>query len=344
MSRIRKLYFFDKSKIKKMISFLNNGSEDAYINDVMFNPFCHLHYFIPLRFKFLPESYVLKDGKNVKGLVTVEPTRCPLKQMEIQKLLFEENCYFEAEELIQFVVSRYKAMGTASFIVRVSDNLPELVKLFVSKCGFSQISYEKLWKIKKADGDISEKLRIREFRNSDSAVTASIYNESLLPHIRPLLSADTREHRESLFRGLSYSTEYKYVVEDRKNSNILAVFSIQTTDNKNYVLDIINSSWVDIDLDSILAYAYKKIQKRNKNFVLYFRTKKYTHSGEQYEKDMFERKNECVQNQVVLTNSSAKIIKETENSGKFTVLNKLYVASGVNIGGVSNKRELANKL
>ena len=327
-----------------MISFLNNEDEEAYINNYMFNPLLPLHSFIPLRFKFLPESYVMKDKKEIKGLITVEPTRCPTRQMEIQKLLFEENCYFDAEELIQFVVSKYKAMGTASFIVRVNDNLPELVKLFVSKCGFSQISYEKLWKIIHVNDSISKNLKFREFRNSDSAVTSTIYNESLLPHIRPLLSVDTREFRENIFRGLTYYTEYKYVVEDKKSSNILAVIIIRTTDSKNYILEVINSSWTDIDIDSIIYFANKKIQKRNKNFNLFIKTKKYTHSGEQYEKEFLERKYECVQNQVVLTNSSAKIIKETERSGKFTVLNNIYSASGVNIGGVSSKQELAGKL
>ena len=344
MSRIRKLYFFDKKNTKEMISFLNNEGEDTYINNYMFNPLFPLHALIPLRYKFLPESYVMKDKKEIKGLITVEPTRCPLRQMEIQKLLFDENCFFEAEELIQFVVSKYKAMGTASFIVRINDNLPELVKLFVSKCGFSQISYEKLWKITHVNDSISNKMKFRGFRNSDSAVVSSMYNESLLPHIRPLLSADTKEFKENVFRGLSYYTEYKYVVEDKKTSNILAVIIIKTTDNKNYVLEVINSSWTEIDIDSIIYFADQKIKKRNKKYSLFIKTKKYTHSGEQYEKEFFERKYECVQNQIVLTNSSAKIIKETERSGKFTVLNNIYGASGVNIGGISSKRELVNKL
>ena len=33
---------------------------------------------------------------------------------------------------------------------------------------------------------------------------------------------------------------------------------------------------------------------------------------------------ECVQNQIVLTNSSAKVLKSTEKNKKFTVLNGFY--------------------
>ena len=73
MTKIRKLYFFDKKKAQEMISFLNNSANDTYINRIMFNPFAFLHHYLPLKWKFLPESYVLKDGKEIKGLITVAP-------------------------------------------------------------------------------------------------------------------------------------------------------------------------------------------------------------------------------------------------------------------------------
>ena len=145
MSKIRKLYFFDKDNTREMMPFLNDSTNDTYINHIMFSPLVVFHHLVPLKFKYLPESYVLKEGKEIKGLITVAPSRHRARQMEIQRLLFEENSYDVASELIQYVVSKYKAMGTSSIIVRIDDYLPELVKLFVSKCGFSQISYEKMW-------------------------------------------------------------------------------------------------------------------------------------------------------------------------------------------------------
>jgi hypothetical protein len=110
----------------------------------MFNPLVMLHHLLPLRFKFLPESYVLKEGKDVKALITVAPTKSWQKKIEIQKLFFEENSLDVAADLVQYVVSKYKAMGATSVIVKVDDFLTELLQMFVSKCGFSQISQEKL--------------------------------------------------------------------------------------------------------------------------------------------------------------------------------------------------------
>ena len=270
----------------------------------------------------------------MKGLITIAPSRSPLNQMEIQKLLFEENRYEYAGELIQYVVSKYKAMGTASIIVRIDDYLPELIKLFVSRCGFSQISYEKLWVADNinADGESYKQYnpkRFREFRNSDAAVVASLYNEQLLPHFRPLLGKDARDFKDGLFPGLSYYSEYKYVYRDIKSKNILAYISIKTSDNENYVINIIQSSWEEISIDMLICFAADKIKKRKNAAKLYIKTNKYTQLGEKNEKDFMERKMQCIQNQVVLTNSSAKIIKDSENVRKFTVLNQFYGGVGV---------------
>ena len=338
MTKIRKLYYFDKKNAKEMISFLNNG--DAYVNNIMFNPFVPLHHILPLRFKYLPESYVLKDKNIMKGLITIAPSRCPLKQMEIQRLLFEENCYEDAGELIQYVVSKYKAKGCASIIARIDDYLPELLKLFVSKCGFSQISYEKLWSVDSDNTFLNTGINgknyrqynpkmFRTFRNSDAPVVANMYNEQLLPHFRPLLGKDGKDFKDKLFPGLSYFNEYKYVYQDKKLKNIMSYISIKTPDNKNYILDIIQSSWEEIDINLIISFALEQIKKRKKDSKLFVKTKKYTQLGEKYEKDFMENEFECVQNQIVLTNSSAKIIRNEERSGKFTVLNQFYGGVGV---------------
>ncbi len=337
MTKIRKLYFFDKKNTEEMISYLNNG--DTYTNHIMFNPFAPLHHLVPLRFKYLPESYVLKDKKDVKGLITIAPSKCPLKQMEIQKLLFEENCYEDAGELVQFVVSKYKAKGCASIIVRIDDYLPELIKLFISKCGFSQISYEKLWRIEiNKSVNISDKndnysgfdkKMFRSFRNSDAPVVANLYNERLLPHFRPLLGKEAKDFKDVFFKGLSYYNEYKYVYINKKTKNILAYISIKTADNQNYIIDIVKSSWEDFDINMLIEFAKYKILKRSKNAKIFIKSKKYTQNGEKYEQEFLDNKFECIQNQVVLTNSSAKIIRDPEQAKRFTVLNQFYGGIGV---------------
>lgn len=316
--------------MQEMISFLNN--RDAYIGHVMFNPLLPLHHLLPLKCKFLPESYVLKDKKEIKGLITIAPSKYPVKRLEILRLFFEENCYEDAYELIQYAVSKYKALGAISFIVRVEDSLPDLLRVFVARCGFSQLSYERLWKIpEQVNTEFNEK-DYREFRNSDSTTVSNLYNESLLPHFRPLLSSDPREFKESVFKGLSYFNEYKYVILDRKTKNITGYISIKTSDNQNYILDIIQSSWQEIDVKSVIDFGISRIKKRQKEFNLFIKTKKYTQLGEKYEQLFMEHRFKCVQNQIVLTNSSAKIIKERVSTGRFTILNR-FCDGSINVPG-----------
>jgi hypothetical protein len=76
-----------------------------------------------------------------------------------------------------------------------------------------------------------DKDEYRVFKNSDAKVLTEIYNDSLLPHFRPFLGRDINEFKESIFQGLSYYSEYKYVVEDKNTKNINAVLIINTVDN-----------------------------------------------------------------------------------------------------------------
>lgn len=337
MTKIRKLYYFDKKNTQEMISFLNNNVYDTYINHIMFNPFIPLHHLLPLRFKFLPESYLLKDKKEAKGLITIAPTSCHIKKMEIQKLLFEEGAWEDAIELVQYVVSKYKAMGAASIMVKVDDYLPDLLSMFVTKCGFSQISYEKLWRVNKFVETNYDKKEFREFRNFDAQLIANLYNEALLPHFRPLLSKEVREFKEPIFKGLSYYSEYKYIIEDKKSKNIIGGILIRTSDNENFVVDITQTGWAEIDINSILAFATDQIKKRKKRFGLFIKTKRYTNSGENLEKKFIENGFECVQNQIVLTNSSARVLKDSEKTGKYTVLNDFCSSRAMPTTKVCNK-------
>lgn len=323
MSKIRKVYFFDKKNTEEMISFLNNSASDNYINRIMFNPFLPIHYLLPLRLKFLPESYVYEENKVVKALITVAPIKCRYKKMEIQKLFFEEDFLAETSELVQFVVSKYKAMGATSVIVKVDDYLTDLVAMFINNCNFSQISYEKLWRIKDNIEPTFNKKDFRPFRNSDAKDVANLYNEVLLPHFRPLLSKTKQEFKESFFKGLSYYNEYKYVVEGDSPNKINACITIKTFDNENYIVDIVQSAWANLDLTSLISYAVYQIKKRKKKFGLFIKSKKYTSSGEQYENYFAENRFECVQNQLILTNSSAKVLRTDSKSSKYIVLSEL---------------------
>ena len=324
MTKIRKLYYFDKKNTQEMISFLNDYINDNYVNKVMFNPFLPLHHLLPLKFKFLPESYILKRENYIRGLITIAPVKSRDKKMEIQKLFFEENSYAEAFELVQYAVSKYKAMGAPSIMVKVDDYLSDLITMFISKCGFSQISNEKIWRITQFSNTPFNEKEFRNFRNSDAKAVAELYNNLLLPHFRPLFNLDKTEFKEDLLKGLAYYSEYKYIIENNTTGDITGcIIIIKTSDNENFIIDIIQSDWMESDINPILNFISQQIKKRKKRFGMFIRTKHYTSIGDKYEKQFIENGFECVQNQIILTNSSARVLKEPFKNTSYTMLTDL---------------------
>jgi hypothetical protein len=261
----------------------------------------------------------MKSNKEFKGLITIAPTKTTQK-MEIQKLFFKENALHEAAELVQYAVSKYKAMGAFSIIVKVDDYMPELLTMLVAKSGFNQISYEKLWRITKLPNEPFDNNEFRSFKNSDAKAITNIYNDSLLPHFRPLLGAEVREFKEKIFKGLSYYTEYKYIIEDKNSKAITGCVFIKTLDNENFTIEILQTSWIELNINSILNFAITQIKKRKKRFGVFVKTKRYMSNGEKYESQFSKNGYECVQNQIVLTNSSMRVVKDSSKTGKFTVL------------------------
>ena len=329
MSKIRKLYYFDKKNTEELISLLNNSAGDSYINQIMFNPLILLHHLLPLKFKYLPESFVLKDEEEIKCLITVAPVKSNHERVEIQKLLFEENSLADAAELVQYATSRYKAMGAASVIVKVDDYLPELISMFIERCGFSQISSEKLWRVNDFAETPYDKKEFRDFKNSDAEFVANAYNDMLLPHFRPLLSKTGSEFHEGIFKGLVCCSEYRYVIEDLNTKNITGCVSFQTTDNENYVVNIISAGGTQIDINPILHFVSDEIKKRKNRFGLFVKSKQYTNVSSMLEEQFIQNGFECVQNRMVLTNSSVRVLKNPEKSGRYTILNNFIPTNGI---------------
>ena len=74
MTRIRRLNCLDIPKISKMIEYLDNNDSIKFTKDLRNEAFTLLHSILPLKYKFLPESYVLSDGKEILGLISIVPT------------------------------------------------------------------------------------------------------------------------------------------------------------------------------------------------------------------------------------------------------------------------------
>lgn len=323
MVRIRKASYFDKFKLKKMISFLSTDAINHYTKVFTNFPFNLIHDLFPLSWKFLPESYVIEENKDIIGMVTVMPVAGNPFKLCINRLFLEHDYFNTGKQLIEFVISKYGAKGATNFIATIDDSYDDLLHLFVDGCCFRQCSSEQLWKMDTIRFSKTENTFFRPFKNSDAQAVAMLFNNSLVQHFKYSVSKTKDEYLEPIFQGLSENYQFKYVIEDENLKTIKAYFSLTTNDNLNYVLDATISPFYDCSWDDILDFTINQISKRKKEFSLFVKVKRYTTTAENFEKYLVEKGFNCVQNQLVLVKDFYKIIKEPQALHRVVLFNEI---------------------
>lgn len=324
MAVIKKLNYFDKPKLKELSPFLNYEDENLFIDIITNGLPGHLHYYLPLKYKCLNESYLLEDNQKILGLITVNTFSGNPYKINISQLFFIENAYEVAQQLIEFVISQYGAMGAHTFYILVDDKYTELSQLFMNNCGFRQCSYEQIWESPKTSLKKCKNITYRRFKKSDIHEVADIYNDSVLTHFKPTLLREEAEFKEPIFSGLKYANEYRYVIEEPGTSRIIAYFKISTADNTNYTVDFNYSDGYEIDFNSILYFAKREILKRTRKFKLFIKTKNYINTNKAQKEFLQEAGFKCISTKNLFIKDFFKIAKEYSQEERYAVMGGLH--------------------
>lgn len=331
MAKIKKISFSDLFNIKRLISVLCSDNILSYRRlffiSVPTTYIQNLFYSVHLR-KF-PETYVISDIDNhLKGLISVKAQTGNPYKWQIKRLFLAPNCHEEGKQLVEYIIAKFGARGVDTFYAATNDNQTELIDLFIKGCGFRFCSTESLWDVSNINflvSNIDEK-HFKPFKNSDAQKVADLYNENLITHYKYSLSKEKDEFNDRLIQGFNEETDFKYVLEDEKNGAIKSFIEIKTFDNKNYFVDsIVPQQYIDL-YPMILSFAVKKIIKRNKNFKLYIKNRKYLQSGEQLEAFFKENRFELLQNNAILVRDFFKTVREESKS-----FNSAVVFSGFEV-------------
>lgn len=328
MTKIRKLNISDKPRLKDLRSFLNVEDENLFI-DILTNGLPgHLHYYLPLKYKFLDESYLLTEKERIFGLITAHTFRGNYKKINISQLFFIENAYEVAQQLVEFVISQYGAMGAHTFFVLVDDNYTELSQMFINNCGFRQCSYEQIWEVPRTSFKKNNNMKYRRFKKSDIKEVADIYNDSVFQHFKPTLLRKEEEFMESSFSGLNYANEYRYVIEEPGTSRIISYFKISTADNENYTVDFNYSNGYEVDFNTILYFATREIIRRSRKFKLYIKMKNYINTNKA-QKEFFKEAGFNLKNtKNLLVKDFFRLAKEYSPLERYAVLGGLHNSPG----------------
>ncbi len=301
MTIIRRLNCFDAPKIKQLASY------DKYSFEILKEVRNTFHAVLPLKYKTLPETYILLEADEILGMITIVPTSGNPYKINITRLIFKQSIY--GKQLVEFIIARFGAKGALTFAVLVDQTHDELLDLFMNGCGFRQCSYENLWKLDNFKPQTNKKADFRNCQNSDAKDIAALYNYELKNLFKPSLERTKNEYKEPIFAGLNNYYKNRYVLDGEHG--IEAYLSITTNDNNNFIIDM--SLGYDISYDEILNFALSQISARKTKYNAFLKHRQYTKNADELEKYLHERNLNCIQTQCVLIKDFYKQIKQTEN-------------------------------
>lgn len=275
MATVQNLAFISKERLKDLISFVN-----FEYNNSGFPPFPLdiIHYLLPLRLKFLKESYVAADDNKVYGLISLEKDDSNPKRLKISQLFLRENSIEYAELLINYVVNKFLAKGAESFFVVVDEADDKMLKLLSDVCKFRILADEYLFKIKKSDFPYEKEHGynfIKFSKNYETAKIADLYNGLINSHQQPAFQINEKFFNDSIFVGIKNKISFKYVLVNPENKSLFGYFVISTRNGSDFILDVVLAPSYEVYLADILKFVKSEISKRNPSWTLYIKIKSY---------------------------------------------------------------------
>ncbi len=234
------------------------------------------HYFLPLRFKFLNESYAVIDNGKIYGIITLEVDDFNRKKLKISRLFLEENSVEYGELLINYVVNKFLAKGAESFYVVVDETDTKILKLFDDVCKFRIIADEYLFTLKKSDFSYDKDQSfefIRFSKNTENKKIAELYNGLINSHQLPSFEGNEKYFKDNIFVGIKNNVSFKYVLECEKSKKIFGYFVISTKNNKDFILEAVLAPSYEIYFADIVKFARYEISKRNSGWALHIKIK-----------------------------------------------------------------------
>ena len=327
MLKIRKFKISDINKIKKMALLLNR---DNYVTSSRnsINLLSMINCYLPLKAKFVEDTYVAVENDIFKGVISLCPRRNNQYKWRIRKLLFDEASFETGKTLVDYVVTKYGALGIETFEAEIDSNDTAIIDLFSKSCGFRYCMDYQLFDINtnyyKERRVDTENLIFRPFKDSDKNNVADLYNQNISPYYKFSMSKTPQEFCDSICKGLSSKDSIKFVIEDKFSKQIRGFINILTENNKCFILELaILSSYEDCFKD-IITFAISQIIKRTSHFSLYFKNCKFHANSDIYEKYMYEIDNKLIKTDMIFVRDFFKQLQdEITDKSKSVIYNEI---------------------
>ena len=259
---------------------------------------CFINHVLPLRLKFANESFVALVDKKPEALITLDKDSKSSSRLKITKLILEENSTSIACQLVNYVVSRYRAMGASSFYVVVDEKQADLLNIFQNELNFRACGFEYLYKINSIN--TSTTLFLKPFKKEQVKEVCEFYNENINSFNRFLFARQNYQ----FFNGCQ-----KFVFSE-ENDKILAYFEVATKNNLDFYINFSIDFAYNIYLTDAIKIIYTKIKQKNKNATLYIKVKDYFMNSKELIAILNENNMEMVSKSKILAKDYYKEIKQ----------------------------------
>lgn len=312
MTQIKNIIFCSRSKLKNALKCA--GFEFTKSD---FGPYLidFIHHLLPLRMKFLSESFVALEGGKVQGLITLEKDNKSRKRLKITRLFLEQNSCDTGKLLVDYVVSRYSAMGAFSYQVVVEDKREDMLCLFIDGCGFRNNAAEYMYKIQSCDIDCNENAHpegFKFYKNSAATEASRLYNSNINSYQRHNFARTAEQFSPEFAQGMKDKISYSYLLEDEQKGRVYGYFSVYTFNNCDFVLDFVLDRGFEIYFSDALSFIAHILSKRTKNWNLFVKVKSYFSNYESFKTHLETNNYPLVKSSCILTKD---FLKEARQGG-----------------------------
>ena len=310
MTQIKSTVFCGFSRLKSVLE--HKGFEfdkKAFVPSLV----AFFHHFLPLRMKFLPESYIAYEKNDVFGLISLEKDEKNSKRLKITRVFLEQNSFDVGKLLVQYVISRYCAMGAVSYQVVVENTKADMLSLFVDGCGFRKNAQEYLYKVTADDIHIDDNISPDGFKFYKSIRVGEVcrlYNMNINSYQRHSFARTKEQFEPDFACGISDKTSFSYVLEDEQKGKVYGYFNVSTYNNIDYVLDFVLDGAFEIYFQDALMFIANSLSKRTKKWNLYVKIKTYFSNYKVFKEYMELKGYKPVKSSSILTKDYLKEIKE----------------------------------
>ena len=257
------------------------------------------NHLLPLRLKFANESFVALIDNEEKGLITLDKDSKSYTRFKITILILEENSSIIAPQLVNYVISRYRAMGATSFYVVVVEKQIDLLNIFKNELNFRLCGCEYLYKINSINTNSS--FILKPFKKENLKDICNFYNENINSFNKFLFSRQQYQ----------FSNNYlKYVFYNNEENQILGYFEVATKNHLDYYINFSIDFAYNVYLMDAIKFIYAKLKHKHKNFNLYIKIKDYFMNSKELMAILKENNAEFISKSQILAKDYYKAIKQ----------------------------------